>query len=111
MKRRWILTEINKEIARNISKQLKIDEIIARILTARGINTAEQARKFLFPDIITDLYTPFLFKEMEKAVLRIRKAIENHEKILIYGDRDVDGVSAASLVYRALKHLKADVKV
>jgi len=81
---------------------LGIDRILANLLVQRGIETYEQAKKFFRP-ALEDLYDPFLMKGMQEAVARIEKAIAAGEKILVYGDYDVDGTTAVALVYSFLR--------
>ncbi|MCX2678952.1 single-stranded-DNA-specific exonuclease RecJ [Galbibacter sp. EGI 63066] len=87
---------------KHLAQQLKVDETIATLLIQRGIKTFEKAKKFFRPSL-DDLHDPFLMKDMEKAVLRIEKAVAEGENILIYGDYDVDGTTAVSLVYSYLQ--------
>ncbi len=86
------------EIVQRLQNELNIPSIIARLLAQRGIRTYEQARVYYRPSL-SDLHDPFLMKDMDKAIERIEKAIENNEKILVYGDYDVDGTTAVSIVY------------
>jgi len=81
--------------------------ITLQLLYNRGLCTEEEIEKFLNPDYENDLYDPFLMKDMEQAVRRIKKAINQKEKIVIYGDYDVDGVTAVAILYKTLKALKA----
>jgi single-stranded-DNA-specific exonuclease len=102
---KWILNEQNTEIINELSENLKISNIIATILSNRGIKTVQEGTSFLntkFPDM---LYNPFLLHDMELAVDRIRTALEKKEKILIYGDRDVDGIAATTVLYYTIKSL------
>ncbi len=85
-------------IVNKLQQELNIPEIMARLLAQRGITNYEEARVFFRPKI-TDLHNPFLMKNMDIAIERIKKAIANNEKILIYGDYDVDGTTAVSIVY------------
>lgn len=91
------MTPSADKIAR-LSEALKVSPEIATILVQRGIETYEQAEKFFRPKI-EDLHDPFLMKDMEKAINRIENAIAGKEKILVYGDYDVDGTTAVSIVY------------
>ncbi len=109
MNKIWNIKKYNEDKVFDLIKTLKINELIAKLLNIRGIQSPDEAKKFLSPDLSHDLYSPFLFKDMEKAVIRIREAIDNKEKIGIFGDRDVDGISSTSIVYDTLKRLKADV--
>jgi len=88
--------------AQMLSKSLNVDLFVARLLVQRGIETFEQARLFFRPHL-SDLHDPFLMKDMDKAVERIEAAIQNNENILIFGDYDVDGTTAVSLVSSYLK--------
>lgn len=85
-----------------LASQLQVDEVIATLLVQRGINTYEQARQFFRPSL-ADLHDPYLMKDMDKAVQRIEQAIANNENILIFGDYDVDGTTAVSLVSSYLR--------
>lgn len=107
--KKWILEKAaDDENVSRLSSELGIDPVLARLLTQRGITTFQQAREFFRPSI-ANLHDPFLMTDMDKAVGRIRKAIENQEKILIYGDYDVDGTTAVSLVYSFLKRLTSKI--
>jgi len=100
---KWtIAEEPDPHIVRHLEQVLHIPHKIARLLARRGIETYEQARKFFSPTW-DDIYDPFLMKDMDKAVQRIRQAIYRKEKILIYGDYDVDGTTAVALLYSFLK--------
>ena len=85
-----------------LSQALNIEEFVATLLVQRGIETFEEARQFFRPTL-ADLHNPFLMKDMDKAVERIEMAIENQENILIFGDYDVDGTTAVSIVSSYLK--------
>ncbi len=105
MEKTWIFKKKheNKYIS-DLKKSLNIDEILANLLYQRGIKTFDEAKKFFRPNL-KDLYSPFLMKDMDLAVKRIEKAIENKEKILIYGDYDVDGTTSVALVYSFFKEI------
>jgi len=90
-----------------LAKQLNGNEIVSTLLLQRGITTFDEAKKFFRPSL-QDLHDPFLMKDMDKAVVRMETAIANHEKILVYGDYDVDGTTAVALFYTFLKSLNAD---
>ncbi|NOQ92915.1 MAG: single-stranded-DNA-specific exonuclease RecJ [Flavobacteriaceae bacterium] len=92
----------------NLAETLKIDTILAKILVQRNIETFEQAKYFFRPSL-NDLHNPFLMKDMDTAVWRIEKAIKNNENILIYGDYDVDGTTAVSLVSSYLLSIYTNV--
>ncbi|HBZ66099.1 MAG TPA: single-stranded-DNA-specific exonuclease RecJ [Bacteroidales bacterium] len=103
MEKNWIVKpQGDPTIIRRLSKELNINEILASLLVQRGISTFEEARLFFRPQL-DQLHDPFLMKDMEKAVTRIESAIENEEKILVYGDYDVDGTTAVALVYTWLR--------
>ncbi|WP_290696388.1 single-stranded-DNA-specific exonuclease RecJ [Lacinutrix sp.] len=100
---RWTLKpKPNLETVQFLQQALKVEESIASLLVQRGIETYEEAKDFFRPSL-SDLHDPFLMKDMQKAVERIEKAIENNENILVYGDYDVDGTTAVSLMSSYLK--------
>ncbi len=103
MQKSWRIknpAEIND--LKHLSAALNVDMAIANLLIQRGIKTFSEARSFFRPKL-TDLHDPFLMKDMDKAVVRIKKAIDNNEKIMIYGDYDVDGTTSVALMYSFLK--------
>ena len=105
MEKRWILNAAPDESeVENFSQLLSIEKPLAALLISRGIRTKEDADLFFNPDI-SKLHDPFLMKDMDKAVERLSRAIIDNEKILIYGDYDVDGTSAVALVYSFLKEI------
>jgi single-stranded-DNA-specific exonuclease len=91
-----------KENIARLANELSVEKPIASILLQRGITTFEEAKKYFRPSL-TDIHNPFLMKDMDLAVARIEKAIADNENILIYGDYDVDGTTAVSLVSSYLK--------
>ena len=93
---------------KHLCDALNIDEITATLLAQRGIETFEEARKFFRPEL-EDLHDPYLMKDMDKAVSRIESAIENGENILVFGDYDVDGTTAVSLVSSYLRTFYGNV--
>ena len=100
---RWTIKQKpSPETVQKLASQLNVDQLIATLLIQRGIENFEEARTFFRPSL-DDLHNPFLMKDMDKAVARIEKAIENGENILIFGDYDVDGTTAVSLVSSYLK--------
>ncbi len=107
---KWEFVHYDEEKVNNLIEELNINKTLATLLYARGYDTPQKAKKFIFPDIISDLKNPFTFNDMEKAISRIRDAISKNEKIIIYGDRDVDGVTSTAILYKALKHLNANVE-
>lgn len=98
----------NITLVNNLSKELGINKKLAKLLVDRGVDTFEKARQFFKPTL-DDLHDPFLMKDMDKAVKRIEKAIQNQENILIYGDYDVDGTTAVALLYSYLKTIYPNV--
>jgi len=103
METRWILNKpVDKQQVADISKALGVDENLATLLVQRGITTFEGAKTFFRPTL-KQLHDPFLMKDMDKAVDRILYALNNGEKVLVYGDYDVDGTTAVALVYTYLK--------
>jgi len=98
----------NPEKVQAIQQALQVDEIIAKLLVQRGVETFEQAKTFFRPTL-ADLHNPYLMKDMDKAVARIEKAIANNENILVFGDYDVDGTTAVSLVSSYLRSFYPNV--
>lgn len=98
----------NPEKVQAIQSALQVDEIIATLLVQRGIETFEQAKTFFRPTL-ADLHNPYLMKDMDIAVARIEKAIANSENILVFGDYDVDGTTAVSLVSSYLRSFYPNV--
>ena len=106
---RWTLTEHpSEQEIKALQNDLSVDYSVAKLLVQRGINTFEKARLFFRPTL-EDLHNPYLMKDMDKAIDRIEKAIQNSENILIYGDYDVDGTTAVSLVYSYLSSFYPNV--
>lgn len=103
MIKRWRYKPIPpREDVGALSKAINVNEYLCAILIQRGIKDFDLAKKFFRPSL-DHLHDPFLMQDMEQAVIRIKEAIDKNEKILIYGDYDVDGTTAVSLVYRFLK--------
>ncbi len=106
--RRWLFKPIpEKEKIEALSKSININQYLAAILIQRGIETFEEAKKFFTPSL-ENLHDPFLMKDMGRAVERIKLAIDRREKILVYGDYDVDGTTAVSLVHSYLSSFYPD---
>ncbi len=105
MEMKWsIKSEVDTELVERLSAELGIDKVLSTLLVQRGISSFEQARSFFRPNL-DNLHDPFLMKDMDKAVERLRKAIVDKEKILVFGDYDVDGTTAVSLVYSFLRKI------
>lgn len=103
MQKRWAIKSVSDQgIVDVLSKELNINKILASLLVQRGITNKEEARQFFRPEI-AHLHDPFLMKDMDIAVDRITTAIDNQEKILVYGDYDVDGTTSVAMMYSFLK--------
>lgn len=103
MVKKWqILPKINEELAKKFPE---ISPVILQLLFNRGLESQKQIDEFLNPDYSEDIHDPFLFKDMKKAVTRMKKAIENDEKVVIHGDYDADGVCSTVILYTTLKKL------
>lgn len=103
------LTPQETDIQNQLATELNISPILALLLVQRGIHTFEEARHFFRPDL-ANLHDPFLMADMEKAVERLTEAIQENQKILIYGDYDVDGTTSVSLVYKFIREFYSNVE-
>ena len=101
-------SEAELTLAGEMAEELRISPVVARVLVARGIGSVQEARKFFRPQL-PDLHDPFLFQDMQKAVNRLNEALGRKERILVYGDYDVDGCTAVALVYRFLQHYYSNI--
>ncbi len=109
MNKRWIIKpEADEQKIDDLAKSLSVSKIIANLLFQRGITSFEDAKHFFRPEL-SQLYNPFLMKDMEMAVGRLEIAIKNNEKILVYGDYDVDGTTAVATVYSFLKKIHNNI--
>ena len=109
MIRRWLYpAETDERQTAELSTSIRVSPALAAILIRRGICTYDQAHRFFVPELV-GLHDPFLMKDMEAAVERIRKAVVSGERILVYGDYDVDGTTSVALVYRYLSSIHPDV--
>jgi len=109
MEKRWVVKEKGgKELVEKLSGVLNINTNLTNLLVQRGVTEFEEAKTFFRPEL-NQLHDPFLMKDMDVAVERIKKAFQNKEKILIYGDYDVDGTTAVALVYTFLKEIYTDI--
>ena len=102
------ITTERAEASQTLAKELGISPILGRLLTGRGISTTAQAKKFFRPQL-PDLHDPFLMKDMDVAVERLNKAMGKKERILVYGDYDVDGTTAVSLVYKFIQQFYSNI--
>ncbi|MBK0377932.1 single-stranded-DNA-specific exonuclease RecJ [Mucilaginibacter segetis] len=110
MSKRWVLKDAaDGVLIQQLSAELNIDPVLSKMLVQRGITCFDDARYFFRPRAL-HLHDPFLMQDMEKAVLRIEEAIARNEKILIYGDYDVDGTTAVALVYSFFKKHHANME-
>ena len=100
--KRWTIKPADDKYIQELSECLRIHPALCRVLAVRGISSFDSAKDFFRPQL-NQLHDPFLMKDMQKAVDRITDAIEWHERILIYGDYDVDGTTAVAVVYSFLK--------
>ena len=94
--------------AEKLSEEVGISPVLCRLLRKRGVQTAAEAKKFFRPSLL-DLHDPFLMDGMEEAVKRLNKALGRKERILVYGDYDVDGTTAVALVYRFLQQFTTNI--
>ncbi len=104
----WVYPKEDQEWKDNIIKEFKIHPVTAQIFVSRGFSSVEQIHKYLYSKL-PDLHDPFLISEMENAVARVCKAIDNNEHILIYGDNDVDGMTGCALLTDYLRQIGANV--
>ncbi|MBF0618976.1 MAG: single-stranded-DNA-specific exonuclease RecJ [Candidatus Omnitrophica bacterium] len=109
MAKKWVLKNTDSARRAGLAKELNVHPVIAQILLNRGINDPVIAASFLKPDLAR-LYDPFLLKDMDKAVSRLKQAVASGENVLVYGDYDVDGVTATAVVFRMLKRLNVKAR-
>ncbi|HEY6956401.1 MAG TPA: single-stranded-DNA-specific exonuclease RecJ [Flavisolibacter sp.] len=102
MDKRWRILDSNREKTDTLFKDLKIHPALCNILVQRGIDTYEKAKSFFRPQL-SDLHDPFLMKDMEKAVDRVLSAFSSGEKVLVFGDYDVDGTTSVACMFQFLK--------
>jgi single-stranded-DNA-specific exonuclease len=102
------LTTNEKKIQEELAKQLNISPVLCQLLIQRGISTLDQAQRFFHPNL-NDLHDPFLLPDMGKAVDRIETALGNKQRILVYGDYDVDGTTSVALVYKFLRRFTTNL--
>jgi len=110
MENRWSAKQIpNQEVVARLSKEINVSIHIANILVQRGIDTFEKAKQYFRPSL-SDLHDPFLLKDMDVAYTRIKDAVTKQEKMMVYGDYDVDGTTAVSIVYSYFKTLNQNIE-
>jgi single-stranded-DNA-specific exonuclease len=108
MQKRWNILPFDNTKAEALVAALTINKTLCKILTQRGIDDFEKAKDYFRPRL-SQLHSPWLMKDMEKAVARIEKAFEKNEKILVYGDYDVDGTTSVATMYQFLTSLYPNV--
>jgi len=108
IQKKWLLKEFDKNRVVEISKEFRISPLTSIILYNRGICESAEIAEFLKCDL-RNLHDPYLLKDMDKAVSRIRQALEKNEKITIYGDYDVDGITSIAILYKHLTSLGFEV--
>ena len=105
IEKRWVVKpQGNPKAVAAMAAATGISPVLANLLVQRGIDTLEKAKKFFNPQL-SDLHDPFLMKDMDKAVERVERAVRNREKIMVYGDYDVDGTTAVALIYKFLRQI------
>ncbi len=109
MQKRWVEQEV-KGLAEmeELQRSLNVDTVLASLLVGRGITNFEEARRFFRPEL-NHLHDPFLMRDMDLAILRIESALASQEKILVYGDYDVDGTTSVALVYSFFKKYHSEI--
>ncbi|MBK8140188.1 MAG: single-stranded-DNA-specific exonuclease RecJ [Chitinophagaceae bacterium] len=108
MQKRWKILTADQQKVNGLKQSLKIHPVICKILIQRGIETFEQAKDFFRPQL-TALHSPWLMKDMDKAVERVTRAVNLKEKILVFGDYDVDGTTAVASMYQFLKKIHSNL--
>lgn len=104
MEKRWNILDVDEEKVAGLQRSLSVNSSLCKILVQREIDTFEKAKDYFRPQL-SQLHDPFLMKDMEKAVGRILSAVKNNEKILVFGDYDVDGTTSVACMYRFLKRI------
>jgi len=104
----WILRHSNTELHQDIKSTLLLPEFILNIAKNRGIDSYASIMEFTFPQVLS-LRSPFALNDMDKAIYRIQEAIKNKEKILIFGDKDADGVTSTAIIYRIITKFDGDI--
>ena len=108
MEKRWKILSSDNDNSQALQKDLKINETICKILAQRGFNSFEKAKDYFRPQL-AHLHSPWIMKDMDKAVNRVLNAIEFKEKILVFGDYDVDGTTSVASMYQFLKNIYFNV--
>ncbi len=105
MQKRWILLDTDEKVVSSLSHGLKVPPLLARILAHRGFHEADEAKPFLASSLSTDLPSPFLIADMDRAVARLVSALEGRELICVWGDYDVDGTTGTSALVSFLREI------
>ncbi len=109
MEKRWEIKKADSSLIKDLAKELNVSEIVSHLLVLRGITTFQDAKLFFRPEI-EHLHNPFLMKNMQQAVARIEDAIAENQKILVYGDYDVDGTTSVAMMYSFLKKFNQNIE-
>jgi len=109
MGKRWEIKIADSSLVKDLAKELNVSEIVAHLLVLRGITTFQDSKLFFRPEI-EHLHNPFLMKNMQQAVARIEDAIAKNQKILVYGDYDVDGTTSVAMMYSFLKKFNQNIE-
>lgn len=107
MQKRWNILQAGEEKITSLRDALKINTVLCKILVQRGIDNFNKAKSYFRPQL-SELHDPWLMKDMDKAVARILSAFEKGEKILVFGDYDVDGTTSVASMYQFIKHIYSD---
>lgn len=107
MQKRWNILQASEEKTTSLRDSLKINPVLCKILVQRGIDDFDKAKRYFRPQL-TDLHSPWLMKDMDKAVERILSAFEKGEKILVFGDYDVDGTTSVASMYQFIHGIYSD---
>ena len=105
MEKRWVLREADEEVVSHLSDQLKVSALLARILVHRGVMDPDAGKRFLSPSLRSDLPSPFLMADMDRAAERLACALEGKELICVWGDYDVDGTTGSSALVIFLREI------
>ena len=109
MEKNWNILSLDVTVVSELAKALNVSEIVAHLLVLRGITTYDAAKLFFRPEI-AHLHDPFLMKGMQNAVDRIELAIAKNQKILVYGDYDVDGTTSVAMMYSFLQKQEIEIE-
>ena len=108
IEKRWVVKpQGEKTVVEALASHLGLSPVLSNLLVQRGIDTVEKAKKFFSPSL-RDLHDPFLMKDMDKAVAEINRAIAAGERIAVYGDYDVDGITATAVMYNYFRSKNCD---